>query len=100
MFKGSEKEYELLKDEIDIIKRSILQFIGFIISIAGIAVAIAKIFFNPEERHDNSVIILGVIAGGLVVITLLFEIIWYKFKSHNRFSGYIQLLTQEVGCVE
>ncbi|WP_108807358.1 hypothetical protein [Aquimarina spinulae] len=98
MYKGSEKEYELLKGEADTIRKSILQFIGFIISIAGIAVAIAKVFFNPKE--DNSIIILGAIVGGLVAITFLFEVIWYKFKSHNRYVGYILLLTQEVGYVE
>lgn len=99
MFIGSEKEYELLKSEVDTIKKSILQFIGFILSIAGIAVAIGKIFLNPGDGKDNNVIMLGAIVAGLVATTLLFEIIWYKFKSHNRLVGYIQLLTQEIGFV-
>lgn len=98
MYKGSEEEYKLLKNETEVIRKSILQFIGYIISISGLAAAAANFISTPKE--DKALIILGSICVGLVIATLLFDVIWYKFKSHNRYVGYTRLLTQEVGCVK
>ena len=95
MLKISESEYEnLLKVKTET-RRSIGIYIGYIISVAGLSGYVLK-FVHSKNDDGNGVfeeIVLLVIS--LIVIALLFEIIWYKFKSHNRYNGYMQLLMQE-----
>lgn len=93
MIKASEKEYEILKSEVNEIKSCITRYIGYIISIAGLSGLAIKYL----ERSDMYFPLLSMIIFTLAIILLFFDIILYKFTSHNRYVGYIQLMAQEVG---
>ena len=36
----------------------------------------------------------------LIIVTFLFNIIWYKFKSHNRFEGFKYLISHEIDYIK
>ncbi|SOE24069.1 hypothetical protein SAMN06298216_4440 [Spirosomataceae bacterium TFI 002] len=100
MLKSNLKEYEYLEKEVAEIKSCITRYIGYIVSTFAIVIFIGEYMISqtdkPEYVVDFRPFSLTIILAGLVVITLLFEIIWYKFKSHNRHVGYLQLLSQEI----
>jgi len=96
MIRASEKEYEILKSEVAEVKACITRYIGYIIGLTGLAGLSIKYFSSPSSVFT----LLLIIQVAALLIILLFEIIWYKFNSHNRYVGYIQLLTQEVGYNE
>ncbi len=93
MLKASEKEYEVLKEEISELKSCITRYNGYIISVFGASGIFIK--FLLDEKFSSNTILL-IITLTILIITLLFDLIWYKFKSHNRYVGYAQLLSQEV----
>ena len=93
MNKLSHKEYDYLKSEVAEIKACITRYVGYSITLTGIATLIAKYYHH--EEGSNSEFILIVILIAIILMTFLFEVIWYKFKSHNRYIGYIQLMSQE-----
>lgn len=96
MFKASEKEYEVLKDEVKNIRDCITQYLSYIIGLSAITGIIVNIVIDDNKENDSLYIMILLLVT-LFIITLLFDIVWYKFKSHNRFVGYIQLILQEVG---
>ena len=73
----SDKEYENLKKDTAEIRQCITRYIGYIVSISGFS-GILKIFFEGTSPKNTQL----VLSLSLVITTLLFEIIWYKFKSH------------------
>lgn len=91
----SDKEYQILKDDTVELRSCITRYIGYIISVTGIS-GFFKYFFSSS---NNLIGILILLTFSIVVVTFLFEIIWYKLKSHNRYVGYIQLLMQEVDAI-
>ena len=90
----SDKEYENLKKDTAEIRQCITRYIGYIVSITGFS-GVLKIFFDGTSPKNT----LLVLSLSLIITTLLFEIIWYKFKSHNRTVGYAQLLIQEMDAI-
>lgn len=103
------KEYDYLKSEITEIKSWINKYIGYVIGVSGITTILAKYLITPENSeqlssHSSEVeftpfaSILVLVA--MIIITFLFDILWYKFKSHNKLAGYMQLLSQEIGLYE
>ena len=102
MLPFSLKEYKIIKDDIIDIKQCITRYIGYIISVASIAVFFVKYVFPESEKYFDLTnkgipIKAFVLLTSLFVATFLFEIIWYKFISHNRHVGYLQLMGQELG---
>ncbi len=97
MLKFSEKEYDRLKKESSEIRLYITRLIGFIITIAGLSSYFIESIM--KSNNDDPLREMLVVFISMLVITYLFVIIWYKFKSHNRFNGYIQLLMQEVDFI-
>ena len=98
MFFASEKEYELLKKETAEIRDCITKYVGYIIGVTAISSAALKYWMGrsgAEQSKEQSIAILFA-AASMIVLTLLFEVIWYKFKSHNRHIGYLTLLSQEM----
>ena len=91
----SDKEYHILKTEASENKTSISRYIGYIITITGIS-GLIKFYFDNNIDAIGTIILFFLT---LVVLTLLFEVIWYKFKSHNRLIGYIQVLMQEIDAI-
>ncbi|MCB0400237.1 MAG: hypothetical protein KDD26_11575 [Winogradskyella sp.] len=91
----SDKEYHLLKTEALDNKNSISRYIGYIITVTGVS-GLIKFYFDNEVGPTGSVVLFFLT---LVVLTLLFEVVWYKFKSHNRLVGYIQVLMQEIHAI-
>ncbi|RXG11254.1 hypothetical protein DSM03_11912 [Leeuwenhoekiella aestuarii] len=92
----SDKEYQNLRTDTAEVRACITRYIGYIITTTGFSGAL-KFFFIKEKQNLTSDLILIVLS--LLIITLLFEIIWYKFKSHNRFVGYMQLLMHEIDAI-
>ncbi|MCK8482075.1 hypothetical protein [Psychroserpens algicola] len=95
MLHFSEKEYDHLKREVSDIRSYITRLIGFIITVAGLSVSLIEAFMETHKPLKE----LAIIAIAIAIITFLFELVWYKFKSHNRYTGYIQLITQEVDFI-
>lgn len=91
----SDKEYHLLKTEALDNKNSISRYIGYIITVTGVS-GLIKFYFDNTVGPTGSIILFFLT---LVVLTLLFEVVWYKFKSHNRLIGYIQVLMQEIDAI-
>lgn len=80
------------------IRNYIARYIGFIITLSGLSGFLLRFYIQVQEETIFDILQKTMlISGSLVLITLFFEVLWYKFKSHNRFVGYIQLLTQETG---
>ncbi|WP_299124594.1 hypothetical protein [uncultured Winogradskyella sp.] len=88
----SDKEYQILKQDTAEVRASINRYIGYIITITGVS-GFIKFYFDSEIGTSGTLTMFFV---SLLVLTLLFEVVWYKFKSHNRMVGYMQLLMQEV----
>lgn len=104
MQKYSNKEYEHLKTEISEIKKCITRYIGYIIGISGVTTIVSKYLYvySSSTVHNGfaitKVFLAVIILVSLVITTYLFEILWYKFKSHNRHAGYMQLMSQEINA--
>jgi len=93
MIKSSEKEYEHLQREVQEIKNCITKYLGYIIAVAGGSGLVFRYTFQDESKSHLTLFATIVT---LIILTFLFDIIWYKFKSHNRHVGYIQMLSQEL----
>tara|TARA_R110000868_G_scaffold71713_2_gene209683 strand:- start:10498 stop:11964 length:1467 start_codon:yes stop_codon:yes gene_type:complete len=91
----SDKEYQNLRSDTAEIRQCITRYIGYIISVTGFS-GVIKFFFNKDVDEQSNLFILSL---SLIITTLLFEVIWYKFKSHNRSVGYSQLLMQEMDAI-
>ncbi len=92
----SDKEYQNLRRDTAEVRACITRYIGYIISAIGFSGAL-KFFLSDKMKSLESNFILLIIT--LLIVTLLFEVIWYKFESHNRFVGYMQILMQEVDAI-
>jgi len=94
MFKASIEEYKLLKVDIIEIKQCITRYVGYIIGSNGVAFLIFGYLKRGETGSmafsDTTVLIIQ-----CFIITSLYYVLVYKFKSHNRYVGYTQLLSNE-----
>ena len=110
MLEANVKEYEILKNEIADIKSCITRYVTYIIGTNGLVLLLYKISFykylNPEPSSTIEEITneLGSLSPfydymPIVAVTIIFSLYFvlsYKFASHNRYIGYIQLLSKEV----
>lgn len=88
--------YYSLKKDASEVRNCITTYIKYIIGITsftGLSSFIVNSNFSPENK-------LYLILFIMICLIFLFEVIWYKFKSHNRYIGYIQLLSQEHRYIE
>lgn len=91
MLPQNTSEYKLLREELQKVKDCITTYMGFMLGGAGLA------FVQMGASTTGGDALGAVIAMCLaVVVSLMLRILFYKFNSHNRFSGYCKLLTQEV----
>jgi len=94
MIKASIKEFELLKIDIGEIKKQINVYFGFIIGTNGLFISLAFILYQ-NEKNDSLVNIYFVMSLAIINLMLLYNIIRYKFSSHNKMAGYLRLLSLE-----
>lgn len=95
MLNFSNKEYTQLKAEISEIRGYITRYTIVIITIVGLILSLIDLI--SKSKTPIKLLILFISTS---IITLIFQIIWYKFKSHNRYTGYIQLLMQELNFID
>ncbi|MEM8525415.1 MAG: hypothetical protein AAGG68_12315 [Bacteroidota bacterium] len=100
------KEYEYLASEVSEIRLCITRYIGYIIGSNGALFLAIKLFYeenkdiqatDPEflfQEHNLMPFI------GLIIISSLYFVVDYKFASHNRHVGYMQLLSQELNHLQ
>lgn len=106
MLKASEKEYEYLGKEVTDIRSCITRYIGYIIGSNGILFILIKYMYNTDvsvildsgKVLSFNTLLLPLV--GILVISSLFFIVDYKFASHNRHVGYMQLLSQEMRHID
>lgn len=102
MLNCSEKEYDYLAKEVMDVRSCITRYVGYIIGSNGVLFFIIKIFYEEDktiEITDEVLINFNTALFpfiGIVIISSLYFIIDYKFASHNRYTGYMQLLSQEL----
>ena len=68
MFFGSEKEYEILKNETAEIRSCITRYIGYIISVAGLSGFLAKFYFERSKGQAIDLDIPIILFLSLLVI--------------------------------
>ncbi len=98
MLEFSDKEYQNLRGDVKEVRSCITTYIGYIISatiLSGLP-GIVGSFIEKKSSSDYQIIFT---LTTMIAVTFLFEIIWYKFKSHNRLVGYMQLMLQEQSCL-
>lgn len=78
------------------IRNCITRYIGYIISATIVSGVIGTSVFNKKESLENSLIIITI---AMIIVTFLFKIIWYKFKSHNKFEGFKFLISHETDYI-
>ena len=106
MLDASAKEYQILKNEVVGIKDCITKYVGYIIGSNGIAFLIfssIKNNSNTDSTQSTHLINISdiiqpdiVLVAEIIIILSIYYIINYKFASHNRYVGYLQLLSQEI----
>lgn len=94
MLQPALEEYKLLRSDLAEIRTQITRYMGFIIALSGGAAALSQAFTKDQNMAVGMLLVTFIT---MTVGTLLFEIIWYKFRSHNRHAGYIQMLSHEIG---
>ena len=91
---SNEKEYKIIRDEIQNLKNCITNYMGFVLGGSGISYAgLISIGNNINKEEAVSIAFLSIILA--FVVSLVFLILIYKFNSHNRYAGYCKLLNQE-----
>lgn len=83
-------EYKLVREEMLVLKNCITNYVS--IGLGGAGAAIAAYAVLPTR--EDSTLALSALALALI-ITLILNVLVYKFHSHNRLAGYCKLLTQE-----
>lgn len=110
MLEANIKEYEILKSEVKDIKSCITRYVSYIIGTNGIVLLSYKLLiykYLTSERPSTTEEIITELNSfssfynympifAVVIIFSLYFVLSYKFGSHNRYIGFIQLLSQEV----
>ncbi len=91
----SDKEYQNLKADTAEVRSCITRYIGYIITVTGFS-GFVKFYFNQDISPSGTLTLFFI---AMTILTFLFEVVWYKFKSHNRLIGYMQLLMQEIHAI-
>lgn len=85
------KEYELIRKEIEELKKCINQYISYLFGGSGIA--LCTIFLN----NSYSPLIISIISIIVAILVMsLNYLLLYKYISHNRYAGYLRLISQEL----
>jgi hypothetical protein len=94
------KEYQMIRQEMIAVKDCITKYIGYVLGGSGAAVfLIARMEHNVAGQGGQafaSGVHSGIVSLAIsIIINFVLLIIYYKFKSHNRFAGYCKLLNHE-----
>ena len=87
------KEYELISAELHSIRNCITSYISYLIGSSGIGVCIISYFKTLQISHSLS---LFITVSTTLVISAMHYILIYKYNSHNRYAGYLRLISQEI----
>ncbi len=86
------REYENLRSELDKLRDCINTYVSFVLGGSGAALVGLLAAIGLKEAWFG--VCLGALALALV-ITIIQNVLMYKFLSHNRYAGYCKLLSQE-----
>lgn len=90
MQKENVEEYKLIRQEMLSLKNCITNYVGM--ALAGTGAAVAAYAILPNGK--TSTLALSALSLALI-ITLILNVLIYKFHSHNRYAAYCRLLEQE-----
>lgn len=85
-------EYEFIRKEMKELKTCITTYTGFVLG--GSIVALLGSSLILKEGKSNIIINIYFFIASIIV-SIVLKILFYKFNSHNRHSGYCKLLNQE-----
>ena len=99
MHSCSFRELEMLRREVETIRKCITNYMGLLFGGVGLAfftmgARAQEVLSSPSATGTLVPLGIAALALGLIITTVLF-ISSYKFLSHNRYSGYCKLLTHE-----
>jgi hypothetical protein len=86
------REYQLIREEMKLVKECMTTYVGFVLGGTGLAV------YGLTSLGSKDVGYLGMAYTAFMMsllVALVLLILFYKFHSHNRFAGYCKLLSQE-----
>lgn len=86
------REYELIREEMLKVKECTTQYMSFVIGGSGVA-AVAIALFSGRDADPLAIGYVAMILS--LLASLVFLILFYKFRSHNRFAAYCMLLGEE-----
>jgi hypothetical protein len=93
MIKYNVKEYEIIRNEMQNIKSCITSYLSLIIGTSGISIFAVSYIEIRKEPIEIITIIYFFVA---ILLTAIYYVLIYKFISHNRYAGYLRLISQEV----
>lgn len=92
MQKQNLSEYAFIRKELAALRNCITTYMGFVIGGSSITL-ISTIMLSKEIINNSNAALVFFISSLMVSLVLI--ILFYKFNSHNRHSGYCKLLNQE-----
>jgi hypothetical protein len=85
------QEYRMIREEVQSLKDCMTNYVGFVLGGSGVAIfGLANL---PAKENPWGIALASLFLSLLISMVLL--LIFYKFKSHNRYLGYAKLLSQE-----
>lgn len=88
------KEYQIIKQELNEIKNCITKYVAILFGESGISFFLT-IYIKEKEFSDNSFPLILFLLFSIALTLSIFYVLIYKFKSHNRYAGYLKLINQE-----
>lgn len=95
MNKRNLKEYQTIKQEINEIKSCITRYVAILFGESGLSFFLT-IYIKEKDVSGNSFPLILFLLFSIGLTLSIFYVLIYKFKSHNRYAGYIKLINQEV----
>ena len=99
---NSDIEAGILRGEVENVKNCITQYVGFALGGSGFALIVIPLLTQfiintgEKDRLHTAQNLVGFAAFALVWIVMLITIVlFYKFNSHNRYCGYLMMLTMK-----
>lgn len=87
------KEYEILRQEVLEVRNCIRSYLNILVGGSGLGfIAISFLKANQLSPRVSLFLTLSI----LLTITAIYYILLYKFISHNRFTGYMKLISEEL----
>lgn len=84
-------EYTLIRAELNGLKDCITHYVQMALGGAGVLIAAYAALQDGDLGLQRGI----ASAGAAFVVTLILDVVFYKFHSHNRYAGYCKLLARE-----